>query len=141
MGGLEVEKTTIGWAARDPSGLLSPYTYTLRYVTLVLSIIVVFASPQLHSYNNYSTNFKMSYEPCFFFKSCPETQDLKMWKSKFCIVGSATLIFTKLKMILACPTTLWFLGICSSLSIFPVFSLSLYIYIKDNLRVQVLWTK
>ncbi|KAJ9705139.1 hypothetical protein PVL29_003270 [Vitis rotundifolia] len=30
MGSLETEKTTIGWAARDPSGVLSPYTYTLR---------------------------------------------------------------------------------------------------------------
>ncbi|KAG5625210.1 hypothetical protein H5410_010428 [Solanum commersonii] len=30
MGSLEVEKTAIGWAARDPSGVLSPYTYTLR---------------------------------------------------------------------------------------------------------------
>lgn len=32
MGSLEVEKTAIGWAARDPSGVLSPYTYTLRYL-------------------------------------------------------------------------------------------------------------
>lgn len=30
MGGLETERTTTGWAARDPSGVLSPYTYTLR---------------------------------------------------------------------------------------------------------------
>nr|ANG60951.1 cinnamyl alcohol dehydrogenase 1 [Tectona grandis] len=30
MGSLEVERTTIGWAARDPSGVLSPYTYSLR---------------------------------------------------------------------------------------------------------------
>ncbi|MCD7472516.1 putative cinnamyl alcohol dehydrogenase 1 [Datura stramonium] len=30
MGSLEVEKVAIGWAARDPSGVLSPYTYTLR---------------------------------------------------------------------------------------------------------------
>ncbi|XP_059644201.1 probable cinnamyl alcohol dehydrogenase 1 [Cornus florida] len=30
MGSSEVEKTTTGWAARDPSGVLSPYTYTLR---------------------------------------------------------------------------------------------------------------
>lgn len=27
---LDVERTTIGWAARDPSGLLSPYSYILR---------------------------------------------------------------------------------------------------------------
>ncbi|OIT02726.1 PREDICTED: probable cinnamyl alcohol dehydrogenase 2 [Nicotiana attenuata] len=30
MGSLDVEKSAIGWAARDPSGVLSPYTYTLR---------------------------------------------------------------------------------------------------------------
>ncbi|XP_043711154.1 probable cinnamyl alcohol dehydrogenase [Telopea speciosissima] len=30
MGTLEKERTTTGWAARDPSGILSPYTYTLR---------------------------------------------------------------------------------------------------------------
>ncbi|XP_008236378.1 PREDICTED: probable cinnamyl alcohol dehydrogenase 1 [Prunus mume] len=30
MGSLEVERTTTGWAARDSSGILSPYTYTLR---------------------------------------------------------------------------------------------------------------
>lgn len=32
MGKMEVERKTTGWAARDPSGLLSPYTYTLRLV-------------------------------------------------------------------------------------------------------------
>ncbi|XP_042500290.1 probable cinnamyl alcohol dehydrogenase [Macadamia integrifolia] len=30
MGSLEKERTTTGWAARDPSGILSPYTYNLR---------------------------------------------------------------------------------------------------------------
>jgi len=30
MGSLEEERTTVGWAARDPSGILSPYTYNLR---------------------------------------------------------------------------------------------------------------
>ncbi|KAI8532743.1 hypothetical protein RHMOL_Rhmol11G0237300 [Rhododendron molle] len=30
MGSLEVERTTTGWAATDPSGVLSPYTYCLR---------------------------------------------------------------------------------------------------------------
>ncbi|OIW06986.1 hypothetical protein TanjilG_18374 [Lupinus angustifolius] len=30
MGSLEAEKTTVGWAARDPSGILSPYTFNLR---------------------------------------------------------------------------------------------------------------
>ncbi|XP_073023482.1 cinnamyl alcohol dehydrogenase 1 [Primulina eburnea] len=30
MGSLEMEKKIVGWAARDPSGVLSPYTYTLR---------------------------------------------------------------------------------------------------------------
>ncbi|KAL2460291.1 Cinnamyl alcohol dehydrogenase 4 [Abeliophyllum distichum] len=30
MGSLEVERKTTGWAAKDPSGILSPYTYTLR---------------------------------------------------------------------------------------------------------------
>ncbi|XP_054777086.1 probable cinnamyl alcohol dehydrogenase 1 [Prosopis cineraria] len=30
MGSLEGERTTVGWAARDPSGILSPYTFTLR---------------------------------------------------------------------------------------------------------------
>ncbi|KAI4367597.1 hypothetical protein MLD38_023318 [Melastoma candidum] len=30
MGSLETERTTVGWAARDPSGVLSPYTYNLR---------------------------------------------------------------------------------------------------------------
>lgn len=30
MGNLDTERTTIGWAAKDPSGILSPYTYTLR---------------------------------------------------------------------------------------------------------------
>nr|AAG15553.1 cinnamyl alcohol dehydrogenase [Eucalyptus saligna] len=30
MGSLEKERTTTGWAARDPSGVLSPYTYSLR---------------------------------------------------------------------------------------------------------------
>ncbi|THG01048.1 hypothetical protein TEA_000213 [Camellia sinensis var. sinensis] len=29
MGSLEDERTTTGWAATDPSGVLSPYTYTL----------------------------------------------------------------------------------------------------------------
>ncbi|KAF5207473.1 Cinnamyl alcohol dehydrogenase [Thalictrum thalictroides] len=30
MGSLEMERSTTGWAARDPTGVLSPYTYTLR---------------------------------------------------------------------------------------------------------------
>ncbi|KAB2091573.1 hypothetical protein ES319_A03G201000v1 [Gossypium barbadense] len=30
MGSLENERKTTGWAARDPSGILSPYTYSLR---------------------------------------------------------------------------------------------------------------
>ncbi|XP_010247546.1 PREDICTED: cinnamyl alcohol dehydrogenase 1 [Nelumbo nucifera] len=30
MGSLEKERTTVGWAARDPTGFLSPYTYGLR---------------------------------------------------------------------------------------------------------------
>ncbi|KAM1002902.1 hypothetical protein FF1_003237 [Malus domestica] len=30
MGNLEAERTTTGWAARDASGTLSPYTYTIR---------------------------------------------------------------------------------------------------------------
>nr|QCH01346.1 cinnamyl alcohol dehydrogenase 4 [Eriobotrya japonica] len=30
MGNLDVERTTTGWAARDASGILSPYTYTIR---------------------------------------------------------------------------------------------------------------
>jgi cinnamyl-alcohol dehydrogenase len=30
MGSLETERKTVGWAARDPSGVLSPYSYTLR---------------------------------------------------------------------------------------------------------------
>nr|WVG89632.1 cinnamoyl alcohol dehydrogenase [Zanthoxylum armatum] len=30
MGSLDTERTVTGWAARDPSGILSPYTYTLR---------------------------------------------------------------------------------------------------------------
>lgn len=30
MGSLEAERKTTGWAARDPSGVLSPYEYTLR---------------------------------------------------------------------------------------------------------------
>jgi cinnamyl-alcohol dehydrogenase len=30
MGSLETERTVKGWAARDSSGVLSPYTYTLR---------------------------------------------------------------------------------------------------------------
>nr|DAD41374.1 TPA_asm: hypothetical protein HUJ06_015697 [Nelumbo nucifera] len=30
MGSLEKERTTIGWAAKDPTGFLSPYTYSLR---------------------------------------------------------------------------------------------------------------
>ncbi|KAF6161994.1 hypothetical protein GIB67_021915 [Kingdonia uniflora] len=30
MGSLKMERTTTGWAARDSTGILSPYTYTLR---------------------------------------------------------------------------------------------------------------
>ncbi|WCJ17771.1 cinnamyl alcohol dehydrogenase 5 [Euphorbia peplus] len=30
MGSLENEKTVLGWAATDPSGVLSPYTYSIR---------------------------------------------------------------------------------------------------------------
>jgi cinnamyl-alcohol dehydrogenase len=30
MGSIEAERTVTGWAAKDPSGILSPYTYTLR---------------------------------------------------------------------------------------------------------------
>ncbi|KAJ4841953.1 putative cinnamyl alcohol dehydrogenase 1 [Turnera subulata] len=30
MGSLEGERTTLGWAATDPSGILAPHTYTLR---------------------------------------------------------------------------------------------------------------
>ncbi|OVA02052.1 Alcohol dehydrogenase superfamily [Macleaya cordata] len=30
MGSIEAERTTTGWAATDPSGILSPYTYSLR---------------------------------------------------------------------------------------------------------------
>lgn len=30
MGSLEAERKVTGWAARDPSGVLSPYTYNLR---------------------------------------------------------------------------------------------------------------
>lgn len=32
MGSLASEKTVVGWAARDATGHLSPYSYTLRYV-------------------------------------------------------------------------------------------------------------
>lgn len=35
MGSVEVgEKKALGWAARDPSGVLSPYSYTLRFYFL-----------------------------------------------------------------------------------------------------------
>ncbi|XP_028767675.1 probable cinnamyl alcohol dehydrogenase [Neltuma alba] len=30
MGSVEGERTTVGWAARDPSGILAPYTFNLR---------------------------------------------------------------------------------------------------------------
>jgi hypothetical protein len=30
MARLEAQRTTTGWAARDSSAILSPYTYTLR---------------------------------------------------------------------------------------------------------------
>lgn len=30
MGSIEAGETVIGWAARDSTGLLSPYAYTLR---------------------------------------------------------------------------------------------------------------
>ncbi|KAF5751174.1 carbamoyl-phosphate synthetase 2 aspartate transcarbamylase and dihydroorotase [Tripterygium wilfordii] len=30
MGSLDTERTVVGWAATDPSGILAPYTYTLR---------------------------------------------------------------------------------------------------------------
>nr|ABX75855.1 cinnamyl alcohol dehydrogenase [Acacia auriculiformis x Acacia mangium] len=30
MGSIEGERTTVGWAARDPTGILSPYTFNLR---------------------------------------------------------------------------------------------------------------
>ncbi|PKI58652.1 hypothetical protein CRG98_020978, partial [Punica granatum] len=30
MGSIESERTTIGWAARDPSGILSPFPFNLR---------------------------------------------------------------------------------------------------------------
>lgn len=32
MGSVEGEKKALGWAARDPSGVLSPYSYTLRFL-------------------------------------------------------------------------------------------------------------
>jgi cinnamyl-alcohol dehydrogenase len=31
MGSLASERKVVGWAARDATGHLSPYTYTLRY--------------------------------------------------------------------------------------------------------------
>jgi hypothetical protein len=35
MGSVEAgEKKALGWAARDPSGVLSPYSYTLRFCFL-----------------------------------------------------------------------------------------------------------
>ncbi|KAL5855471.1 hypothetical protein ACOSQ3_005320 [Xanthoceras sorbifolium] len=34
-------RTTTGWAARDPSGVLSPYTYTLRFVVKIPEGMVV----------------------------------------------------------------------------------------------------
>lgn len=35
MGSIEGgEKKAFGWAARDPSGVLSPYSYTLRFYFL-----------------------------------------------------------------------------------------------------------
>lgn len=40
MGSLEVEKKTIGWAAKDPSGVLSPYSYTLRCFNLHYYILM-----------------------------------------------------------------------------------------------------
>ncbi|KAI3702390.1 hypothetical protein L6452_28128 [Arctium lappa] len=39
MGSLKEERKITGWAAKDPSGILSPYTFTLRHsLSLSLSI-------------------------------------------------------------------------------------------------------
>lgn len=37
MGSIESERTVTGFAAKDPSGILSPYTYTLRSSSFFLS--------------------------------------------------------------------------------------------------------
>lgn len=36
MGSQESEKVITGWAARDPSGILSPYSYSIRYSILLI---------------------------------------------------------------------------------------------------------
>ena len=30
-------RTVVGWAARDASGILSPYSFTLRFLSVLLS--------------------------------------------------------------------------------------------------------
>lgn len=43
MGSVEGEKKALGWAARDPSGVLSPYSYTLRFLIPSSSYIRTFS--------------------------------------------------------------------------------------------------
>lgn len=99
MGTIETDRTVTGFAAKDPSGILSPYTYTLRSSSSSSIPLSLFQS---------SLNQSSYFSP--FLPFLAETPAPKMFSSKSFAVESATLIFTKSRMNLACPITPWFLG-------------------------------
>lgn len=121
MGSLDVERKTRGLAATDPSGILSPYTYTLRSASnsnlTNYSLCDLFFSPLMTD---------LIWLFCIGTGSLTGVQALKMYLSKWFAVGFAILIFIKSKIILACPIIPWFQG-TYLLSLFVCYILHLYI--------------
>lgn len=63
MGSEGGEKKALGWAARDPSGVLAPYSYTLRF----FSSLILFYKKILFCNVNYVVLLYIVDFPFFFF--------------------------------------------------------------------------
>lgn len=113
MGSLEVERKTIGWAARDPSGVLSPYTYTLRFLENIYLI---------HSINTLYIYFMfLTFTFWYVLNELIEILAQKIYLSRLRVVGFAILIFTRSRMILELLVIPWFQGM------FLIFVLALFL--------------
>jgi hypothetical protein len=56
MGSLASERTVVGWAARDATGHLSPYTYTVRYALPPAMAMAISIAPAIVSRISCSTS-------------------------------------------------------------------------------------
>ena len=124
----EHPRLAFGWAARDQSGVLSPFKFSRRFFSFL---------PFLHTFIFLS----------FFFPEirklilscvcvCAEKQGKKMCASKFFIVGCVTLIFTWLRMNGALLLTLLSLG--TYLHIYVTFVINLLIDRFFNINVYLI---